>query len=99
MFKLTDNVVNFFFRSLYPPYNFPTLDPLEGKDLIELRFKLRDEALLIVLGPRSSFWMRVSSRRWGDVGSLEAVLEIIIGDVVVIVISNQRRPELLPESF
>ena len=52
LFKPTDNVVNFLFRSLYPSYNFSTLDPLECEDLVELRFEFRDEELLILFGPR-----------------------------------------------
>ena len=43
LFQTADDFTNFLLTGLDPSYNLAGLDTLEGKDLVELSFKLADE--------------------------------------------------------
>ena len=63
---------------------------LEGEDLVQLLLQLVDETLLILLGP---FLLRLAS------ALLQALLKLVVGDVVVVPILDQGAAELLSETM
>ena len=87
-FRPGDRIADFFFAGCDPTDNLLALHLLEGKDLVQLLLQLVDEALLIFLVP---FLL-------GLAGSLlKALLELVVGDVVVVPVFDQRAAQLLTE--
>lgn len=85
--QLLDHVLNLLLRHLDPPHNLAALDLLEGKHLVELVLENLHKVALILLGPHG--------RRAQP--CLELRLEIVVRDVVVVIVFDQRRAQLLAE--
>lgn len=75
--QLLDDGIDLALSVLDSARNLAILDLLEGVDLVELGLKEADEALLVLLGPL----VLLESL-------LEVRLEVIVGDVVVVVVSE-----------
>ena len=88
----------FVVRLQYPPAYFLGLDVLERGDLVQLLLQLPNKALLVIFIPRPAGWVRISVGGKKFVGSLEALFEIVVGNVGMVVLSDQRGPELMAES-
>ena len=92
------HIANLLFASLDPAHNLARFDALKGEDFIELGFEHGDEGFLVFLGPWSSAWMGLLRAGLLLVGSLEGILQIVVGDIVVIVIFQERCFQLLAEA-
>ena len=51
-FQTTDDIVDLSFADFDSPYYLPRLDPLEGENLVQFSFELRDKRFLIIFVPR-----------------------------------------------
>jgi hypothetical protein len=87
-----DHLIDLLFAGLDPPHDLARLDPLKGKDLVQLGLQELHERFLVVFGPFSSL-----GGRTGLQGGLERRLEVVIGDVVIEVVRDERRAELLAD--
>lgn len=92
-----DHVLHLAFGGADAADDILALDMLEGKDLVQLLLELANESLLVLLGPGLARGLRVRAGGLGLVLGLEAGLEIIVGDVGVLVVSDQRCFELVAE--
>ena len=95
----TDDIPYFPFRRSYPSDNFLCLDTLKSEDFVEFTLEFAHESLLIILVPWFSFWMGIVRAWLGLVRSLEAVLEIVVGDIIVVIVLYERCPELLTKAM
>jgi hypothetical protein len=84
-----NRIADFFFAGRDPTDDLLALHLLEGKDLVQLLLQLVDEALLILLVP---FLLGLAG------ALLKALLELVVGDVVVVPVFDQRAAQLLTES-
>jgi hypothetical protein len=87
-FRPGNCIADFFFAGCDPTDNLLTLHFLEGEDLVQLLLQLVDEALLIFLVP---FLLGLAG------ALLKALLELVVGDVVVVPVFDQRAAQLLSE--
>lgn len=70
---------------------------LKGENLIKLLFKLANESLLVVLCPCSPRWVGVILRWLSLEGCFQAVLEIVVGDIGVVVVLDKGGTKLVTE--
>jgi hypothetical protein len=70
----------------YPSHDFFTFQFLKGKDFIELSLQLLYECLFIIFIPGSPLGLGIAVRWLANVGCLEGILEVIVGDVVPVVV-------------
>lgn len=89
MIQARQHIADLLFTGLDPAYDLARFDALKGENLVELRFEHGDERLLVFLGPWSSAWMRLLCSGLLLVGSLERILQIVIGDVIVIIVFQE----------
>lgn len=80
-----------------PADDLLALDFLKGKDLVQFLLKGLVEPAFILLGPFPARRARVLCSWGSDVVGLELLLELIVVDVVVVPILNERRLELSTE--
>lgn len=92
------HIADLLFAGLDPAHNLAGFDTLKGENLVELGLEHGDERFLVFLGPWSSAWVRLLCSGLLLVGSLEGILQIVIGDVVVIIVFQQRCFQLLAEA-
>jgi hypothetical protein len=94
---LFDNLLDFYLGIFDPGHDFAALELLEGKDLVQLGLKQLDEGLFVIFVPRAPLGtgrvLVVAFKIWG----FEGLLQFIVGDVVPIVVFDQRCTELLAE--
>ena len=83
-----DRLAHFRLAGRNPANNLLALYLLEGKDLVQLLLQLVDEALLILLVP---FLLGSAA------ALLEALLELVVGDVVVVPVFDEGASKLLAE--
>jgi hypothetical protein len=76
-----NSLTNFLLAGCNPTHNLLALHLLESEDLVQLLLQLVDEALLIFLVP---FLLGLSAALF------QALLELVVGDVVIIPIFDQR---------
>ena len=95
--QLSNNLVHFPFTALDSLNNFSRLDPLEGKDLLQLPFELGNKSLFVVFAPGLMLRVRDLGGRRSFKRRLEGSLEAIVGDIVVDPILDQRGSELLAD--
>ena len=99
--EIAHNLFDGLLGRLDPSDDFFAFLALEGEDLVQLGLKLGDEAALVVGGPSSpsglsTLGLRRRGRR-GLVRGLEAPLQAIVVDVELVVVLDERRPQLPPE--
>ena len=78
--------------------NLLAFDMLKGENFVQLLFELPDETGFIVLLPRPSRWLWIVFGWHTHVWSLQAGLEVIIGDVVGGIVSDKGGVKLMTES-
>ena len=83
-----DRLAHFLLASRNPANDLLAFHLLEGKDLVQLLLQLVDEALLIFLVP---FLLGLAA------ALLEALLELVVGDVVVVPVFDEGAAKLLAE--
>ena len=86
MIQARDDLVDFLFTGFDAADNLTGLYSLEAKDLVELTLQLCDKRLLIVFAPWSAGRARLLSSWCTLIRSFESRLEVIVGNVVVIVV-------------
>jgi hypothetical protein len=83
-----NSLTDFLLAGCNPTHDLLALHFLESKDLVQLLLQLVDEALLIFLVP---FLLGLSA------ALLQTLFELVVGDVVIIPIFDQRAAKLLAE--
>ena len=97
LLQMADNFTNFLFTSLDSSYNLSRLHALECENLVQLSLELADERLFIIFCPWSSFRTWVLWGRFSFWWCLKGVFEIVVGDVIIVEIFDQRATELLTD--
>lgn len=93
------HITDFLFASLDPAYNLPRFDALKGENLVELSLEHGDEGFLVFLGPWSSAGNGLVRTGLLLVGSFESILQIVVGDIVIVIIFQERCFQLLAEAM
>lgn len=92
------HVVDLLLARLNAADSFSRLKALEGVDLVEFTLEFGNKGFFVVFGPWAAFRMRLLWRGFGLVRGLERLLEVVIGNVVIIVVFQQRSPQLLAKA-
>ena len=99
--EVAHDVLDGLIGRLDPSDNLFALLALEGEDLIQLGLEPGHEAALVVGGPSSPSRLSALALgrrgRHGLVRGLEAPLQAVVVDVELVVILDERRPQLPPE--
>lgn len=94
---LFDNLADFCLAIFDARDDLAALELLEGKNLVQLGLEQLDESLFVVFAPRAPLWLGRVLVVAFEIGSFEGLLQLIVGDVVPVVVFDQRRAELLAE--
>ena len=95
MLLFLDHFLDFLFAGLDSSNYFLALEFLKGEDLVELAFELLHKVFLAVLIPRRSLGLSIGIGGTFDDGCLECSLEVIVGDVMPVVVFDERGAKLL----
>lgn len=96
--QAADHIVDFLLTRLNPADNFSGFDALESEDLVEFTLEFGHKGFFVVFGPWPSFRMRFLCRGLGFVRGLERLLEVVIGNIIIVVVFQQRCPQLLAKA-
>lgn len=70
-----------------------TLELLEGEDFVELALELLNKRSFIIVGP----WFSIAGFA-RDVGFLQSILKLVVGDVMPVIVFDQGLTKLLTKS-
>lgn len=98
LIQARDDLVDLLFTGFDAANNLTGLDSLEAKDLVELALQLCNKRLLIIFAPWAAGRARLLSTGCTLIRGFQSRLEVIVGNVVIIVVFQQRCTQLLTEA-
>jgi len=87
----SNHIIHLLLTGLYASHNLSRFHTLKGEHFVQFTLKLGDERFLIVFGPWTPFWFGILWVGVVDIRCLESLFEVIVGDIIVIVVLQQRR--------
>ena len=98
LIQARNDLVDFLFTGFDAANNLTGLYSLEAKDLVELALQFCNKRLLIIFAPWAARRARLLSTWCTLIRGFESRLEVIVGNVVVIVVFQKRGTQLLTEA-